>query len=68
MAKMADTKITIDNSGNQIKHSTGPATVFSPPSTAQPIAITSAGSRNEVHGQILTGGVVYGPVFDNPGR
>jgi len=65
---MPNTKVTSDNSGNQVLHSTGPATVYAPPSTGQPIAITNAGNRNEVHGQILTGSVVYGPVLDNPGR
>jgi len=63
---MPTTKITIDESGNQILHSVGPAATPLPPSAGQPVSSLSAGNRNAVHGQVNATSIVQGPVFDNP--
>lgn len=64
---MPDTKITTDNSTNQIRHS-NPAVSPLPASAGQAIVVTKGGNIPSVHGQVSAGGVnIFGPVFDNPG-
>lgn len=67
---MADKQITIDGSGNQVKHSPAGTTPL-PPSAGLPVTATvkTVGNPNAtVHGQVNAGGVIYGPIFDNPGQ
>lgn len=65
---MPDTKITDDNSGNQVRHS-NPATHPLPTSAGQTVTVVKGGNTPAVHGQVSGGGTtIYGPVFDNPGQ
>ena len=61
-------KVPVNASGSQIVF-TNKGVTPTIPSAAQPVMATakSVGQTNAVvHGQVLTGGTVFGPIVDNP--